>query len=288
MREQHKRILVVDDEDHHRAVLVNVLQPHYTLLEAETGEQALRTASATPPPDLIILDVMLPDIDGFEVCRRLKDNPETRNIPVIFLSGMSQTSHETRGFAVGGVDYIIKPVNPVALLVRLQTHLSLASMTDRETSLPNFQLCYQLLNRELRHAVRYRQKLALAVLDVDLGQVTAQETGALMHEIAVRAQQTIRDTDTMARIASGEFALILPTIDSREVAIHVCNKVLETLSKPFMLHEKPYPVQITIGLSLFDEHGQSVDALLQAADQALSTASPGQGNQVVVCRSTTP
>ncbi|MBF0178648.1 MAG: response regulator [Magnetococcales bacterium] len=126
MQDNASRILIVDDEKTNIDVLVSLLRDQYKIVVAKNGEQALGRASAEPPPDLILLDVMMPDIDGIEVCRRLKQNPATRNIPVIFVTGAGPYGDETRGFAAGAVDFVNKPIIPDLLLARVRTHLALA------------------------------------------------------------------------------------------------------------------------------------------------------------------
>ncbi|MBF0184423.1 MAG: response regulator [Magnetococcales bacterium] len=126
MQPDLQHILIVDDEPIYQELLKALLQHHYRISLADNGLQALHASNQEPQPDLILLDIRMPELDGLEVCRRLKENPATRSIPVIFVSGADQTGHEAMGFAVGAVDYISKPINPAVLAARLNTHLSLA------------------------------------------------------------------------------------------------------------------------------------------------------------------
>jgi len=118
-------VLVVDDTPENIDVLRGLLKSHYKVKVAINGEQALKLSSSDSPPDLILLDVMMPGMDGYEVCRRLKDNIRTEGIPVIFVTAMNETHDEVLGFEVGGVDYINKPVVPAIVLARVKTHLQL-------------------------------------------------------------------------------------------------------------------------------------------------------------------
>ncbi|HZT33748.1 MAG TPA: response regulator [Bryobacteraceae bacterium] len=122
---QKKLILLVDDVPANIRVAHEILKHLYKTRVATSGAMALEAVKATPPPDLILLDVMMPEMDGFEVCTRLKADPTTRKIPVIFVTAMTETVDETRGFAVGAVDYIHKPFSPPVLLARLDAHLKL-------------------------------------------------------------------------------------------------------------------------------------------------------------------
>src|SRR3954454_3978523 len=118
-------ILVVDDTPSNISVLMEILRGDYRILAATSGAQALKLARADPPPDLILLDVMMPEMSGHEVCQRLKAESSTRKIPVIFVTAMNQVEDEMQGFALGAVDYITKPVSPPIVTARVKTHLAL-------------------------------------------------------------------------------------------------------------------------------------------------------------------
>ena len=118
-------ILVVDDTPDNITLLCGLLGDQYKNKVATNGQKALQIAFADPHPDLILLDIMMPGMDGYEVCRQLQSNPATSTIPVIFLTAKSQDEDETRGFELGAVDYITKPITPAILMARVQTHLAL-------------------------------------------------------------------------------------------------------------------------------------------------------------------
>jgi putative two-component system response regulator len=123
-------ILVVDDSPENLTVLSELLQPTYRVRAATSGERALRIAASSPWPDLILLDVMMPGMDGYEVFARLRADPLTRDIPVIFVTAMDSTEAEIRGLDVGAVDYIAKPIVPQILLARVHTQLELKQARD--------------------------------------------------------------------------------------------------------------------------------------------------------------
>ena len=122
-------ILAVDDTPENLDVVKGILASEYSVTAAINGAIALKIAEKHRP-DLILLDVMMPGMDGYEVCQKLKENPKTRDIPVIFVTAMDQTSDETRGFSLGAADYIFKPVVPPILLARVKTHLALKQSMD--------------------------------------------------------------------------------------------------------------------------------------------------------------
>lgn len=126
-------ILVVDDEPSNLAVLHQILKDDHPLVFARSGEEAL-AATVKHRPSLILLDVQMPDLDGYAVCRRLKADPATAAIPVIFVSALAEVGDETAGFAVGGVDYIPKPVSAPIVRARVKTHLSLVQASELEKS----------------------------------------------------------------------------------------------------------------------------------------------------------
>ncbi len=124
-------ILIVDDTPENLGVLSELLQPHYAVRAANNGARALAIAASTPRPELILLDIMMPDLDGYAVLERLQADPATRNIPVIFVTALNSTEDEQRGFELGAVDYITKPIRPAVVLARVRTHLELKRARDR-------------------------------------------------------------------------------------------------------------------------------------------------------------
>ncbi|WP_348944259.1 HD domain-containing phosphohydrolase [Chitinibacter sp. FCG-7] len=128
-----KKILIVDDEPNNLQVLRQILRSHFQLYFTTDGEKALE-AALRYRPDLILLDIMMPEMDGYEVCSRLKQQKETREIPVIFITAMCEYEDEARGFDVGAVDYIQKPISGPVVLRRIQTHLSLVRARSLEDS----------------------------------------------------------------------------------------------------------------------------------------------------------
>ncbi len=125
MQEERATILVVDDTAENIDVLRGVLRRMYRVKVATNGERAIEMASSATPPDLILLDVMMPGMDGYEVCTILKSDPKTARIPIIFVTAMSDADDEVKGFDLGAVDYITKPVKPAVVRTRVNTHLML-------------------------------------------------------------------------------------------------------------------------------------------------------------------
>lgn len=123
-------VLVVDDAPENIAVITSLLKDLYKVKIATSGKKALQIAFSPDQPDLILLDIMMPEMDGYEVCEHLKSDPQTLNIPVIFLTAKSDVDDEMKGLEMGAVDYITKPISPPIVLARVRTHLRLKRITD--------------------------------------------------------------------------------------------------------------------------------------------------------------
>ena len=152
--DEKKTVLVVDDAPANIQIVNSILKDIYKIRIAPSGAKALELVKVTPPPDLVLLDVMMPEMDGYEVCTRLKLDPETKDIPVIFLTGQTEVEDETKGFDVGAVDYIHKPFSPAVVKARVQTHLVLRGTRE--------QLAQQLLT--IQKELETARQIQLSIL----------------------------------------------------------------------------------------------------------------------------
>ena len=132
---EKRTVLVVDDTPDNLSLLGGVLKEAYKVKVANSGARALELLQSGPLPDIVLLDVMMPEMDGHEVLRRMRDNPRTREVPVIYITAMSASGDEQRGFELGAVDYIAKPISPPTVLARVRTHLALSERTAMLRSL---------------------------------------------------------------------------------------------------------------------------------------------------------
>jgi putative two-component system response regulator len=128
--EQKQTVLVVDDTPDNLSLITSLLKDLYRVKIATSGNKALQIAFSNEPPDLILLDIMMPEMDGYEVCRHLKNDSQTAEIPVIFLTAKSEIEDELKGFELGAVDFIVKPISPPIVIARVRTHLRLKRVTD--------------------------------------------------------------------------------------------------------------------------------------------------------------
>ncbi len=166
--EEKKTVLVVDDAPANIQVVNSILKDTYKVRVATNGAKALELAHGTPGPDLILLDVMMPEMDGYEVCTRLKADAETRDIPVIFLTGQTEIEDETRGFSVGAVDYIHKPFSPAVVKARVNTHLVLRGIRE--------QLALQLL--ALTSELETARQIQLSILPREIPKLQGLDIAA--------------------------------------------------------------------------------------------------------------
>jgi len=159
MLQSKPSILVVDDTPANLTLMTGLLQDDYQVRAATSGEKALKIAFSDNPPDLILLDIMMPEMDGHEVCRRLKADDKTRGIPIIFLTAMTEAEDEEKGLKLGAVDYITKPVSPPITLARIETHIN---MHRQQKALAESQ---RMLAQEISEAADYILSALPAELD---------------------------------------------------------------------------------------------------------------------------
>jgi len=166
--DQRKTVLLVDDAPANIQVVTSILKDIYKIRVATNGAKALALAKDTPLPDLVLLDVMMPQMDGYEVCTRLKADPETQDIPVIFLTGQTEIEDETRGFEVGAVDYIHKPFSPAVVKARVHTHLVLRGIRE--------QLARQLLT--IQKELETARQIQMSILPSSIPQIPGLDIAA--------------------------------------------------------------------------------------------------------------
>lgn len=218
------RILLVDDERTNLHVLIALLKNEFELMVARSGALALELV-ARHPPDLVLLDVRMRGMDGYEVCRRLRADPTCRHVPVIFITALNDSTDEAFGLDLGAVDYISKPFSPAVVQARVRTHIRLKRqnelleqlvMLDALTGVANRRGWDQACEREWARARRSRQTLSVVMLDVDYFKGFNDHHGHGAGDLClVRVAQTLkaclrRGGDLVARYGGEEFAVLLP------------------------------------------------------------------------------
>jgi diguanylate cyclase (GGDEF)-like protein len=241
-------ILIVDDVPTNIQVLAEALRKQYRVKVATNGLEALAVARARPQPDLVLLDVMMPVMDGFEVCRRLKADPATRHIPVIFVTAKDDVADEERGLMLGAVDYIAKPFHLPVVRARVRNHLALKLKADLLDSLANIDSLTDISNRrrfdeklavEWRRCQRSGLPLSLIMIDVDNFKAFNDHFGhgagdiCLVTIAATLAANLSRPGDLVARYGGEEFAVILPETDPAG-AVRIAERMRESLAEQRM------------------------------------------------------
>ena len=213
-------ILVVDDTPGNLSLMNGILEDSYRVKVANGGEKALAIAAATPKPDLILLDIMMPGIDGYEVCGRLKADEATRDIPVIFLTARSETADEKRGLELGAVDYIAKPVSPPIVLARVKNHLALKAASDflRDQN----EYLEQIVDRRTIE-VRAIQEVTIMAL-ASLAETRDGDTGNHLRRTQQYIEVVARDLQADARYALSLSEFNIRTI-YRSAPLHDIGKV---------------------------------------------------------------
>jgi diguanylate cyclase (GGDEF)-like protein len=243
------RLLLVDDQVIHIQVLHRSLAHDHQLFMANSGKQALAVC-AQQHPDLIVLDLVMPDMDGFEVLHALKTNPATTDIPVIFVTGHEGEDIETRCLQAGAVDFITKPFNPNVVRARVKTHLTLKFQSDflRDlafmdglTGVSNRRHFDDRLNIEVGRAQRQASSLSLVLLDVDFFKRYNDNYGHqagddCLRQIAATLKACLkRPTDLVARYGGEEFVCLLPDTGLDD-AIHMAQRMLDAVRAKAIAH----------------------------------------------------
>ncbi len=238
----HFTLLVVDDEKQHRNLLTELLQDDYRIILAKNGTQALELAHEHAP-DLILLDILMPGLSGFDVIRALKSNDVTRTTPVIFITALDGVADEEMGLELGAVDYIAKPFRPPIVRVRVRNHLQAVhqrrlleqlAMIDSLTEIPNRRRFTEFYEHEWRRCLRSGQTLSLMMIDVDhfkrFNDTYGHAAGDMvLKRVANTLQNELRRPgDFVARYGGEEFVIVLPEIDAKgaqTVAQQLCQQV---------------------------------------------------------------
>lgn len=291
------KILIIDDSPTDIRILSSILGKDYRLLFATNGSEGL-DITMRERPDLILLDVLMPGMDGYETCARLKADRLLRDIPVIFVTALDEVSEETRGLEVGAVDYLTKPISAPIVKARVRTHLELKrhqdalrqlACLDGLTGIGNRRHFDELLEQEWRRAARTGQPLALILADIDDFKAYNDHYGHLAGDECLRlvastlATAIKRSMDLLARYGGEEFACLLPETDSTGavvVARHLVKAVAE-LRIPHAYSGAAACVTISAGVaSIVPSQEGSAYALVQATDTCLYRAKKEGRNRV--------
>jgi diguanylate cyclase (GGDEF)-like protein len=303
--ENKQRILIVDDERINRTVLAAVLKDEHQVILAKSGEQALERLSIDAEIDLILLDVIMPEMDGYEVLRQIKNSDATKDIPVIFITALNSMGDEEAGLKLGACDYIGKPFSPAIVKARVANLLRfvrqrklLETLAGRDglTEIPNRRSFDHALAQEIGRSERSNQPFSLALLDIDYFKEFNDQYGHARGDEALKSvaralsEALRRPADLVARYGGEEFALVLPDADiagGREVA-EAAHRAVENLA---IRHEaSAIADHLTISIGGVTCIGGSTDAaqLITAADRQLYQAKRLGRNRIEWDNGTTP
>ena len=282
-------LLIVDDQPINIQALYRIFAPDHRVLMATSGAKALAVCK-DDPPDLVLLDVVMPGMGGHEVCMRLKANEATRDIPVIFVTSHTDAAEETKGLELGAVDFIAKPVNPAVVRARVKTHLALKAQSDllRQmvfidglTGVANRRCFDERLSSEWRRSMRNSSPLALLLLDVDHFKRFNDRYGHQVGDDCLRRVASavkahlLRHGDLVARYGGEEFACILPATDF-EGAMAVAAGIVQRVRGLQIEHADSdvcNEVTLSIGVALsVPEPGDDAGRLIALADVQLYQA----------------
>lgn len=299
------QILIVDDTPANIELLAGALSREYTVKFATSGPRALNMVAQPDKPDLILLDIMMPEMDGYEVCRRLKDDSESRDIPIIFLTAKTDQEDQIRAFKAGGVDFVTRPFQLPIVLARVRLHLNLKLRTDLLearasldglTGVPNRHQLNDVLAAECRRMQRNLMPLALLLVDIDrfksyndnyghgAGDDCLRQIGAIL--LRVR----LRPGDFVARFGGETFAVVLPASaaeDARDIAEQI-RSMVELLNIPHAYSPVAHHITVSVGcVSSKPRDYLDTDRLVEEAGQALRAAKQAGRNRVHCVTSTT-
>ncbi len=290
-------ILIVDDMVANIEILDGILSPEYEALFATSGKDALAIA-AEQAPDLILLDVIMPEMNGYQVCKELKKEEKTRDIPIIFVTANNLEEDESRGFEEEVVDYITKPVRPAIVKARVRIHLELKrhrdylknlSTIDGLTGVANRRKFDEMIAGEWRRARRSQHPLSLIMMDIDYFKAYNDHYGHLAGDECLKklaggiAGICRRQTDLFARYGGEEFALLLADTDARG-ALAMAEKVQEKTSIlriPHAYSDAADHVTLSLGVAtLVPNDDQTHLDLINTADGLLYAAKHSGRNQI--------
>lgn len=292
-------ILIVDDDPANIEICCAALEDEYEVCFALTAAQALPIAHEIRP-DLILLDVVMPEIDGYQLCRSFKADPLLADIPVIFATGLGDDEAEIRGLTAGAIDFVTKPVRPASLRRRVANHVQLKrlrdsladqALTDALTGLGNRRMLERRLQSELRRLAREQDRLAVVLLDVDHFKRFNDSHGHPEGDRCLRrvggaiGRAMQRGADFAARYGGEEFACILPGIDldgAKRMADTI-RAAVEALAIPHGSSDTGPVVTVSVGVAWgISEPGLDTEFWLTAADRMLYRSKAAGRNRISV------
>ena len=285
-------ILIVDDEIVSRHTVEILLESEgYDIYFAETGEEALVKAKQLMP-DVMLLDVMMPGMNGFQVCQKLRADPHLAELPIVIVTALDDRASRLRGLELGADDFMTKPFDRAELRARIRTitrlnryrrlieteeKLAYLANYDPLTQLPNRHLLQERIRQLVGHATRMQQNVAVFSIDLDGFQMINDSLGhelgdELLCKIAVRLNDTVSEGVTVAHLGSDEFAILFELANPLNDASNVAQALLDSISHPMQLDNHDIVITASIGISIYPNDAQDASLLLKNAVTAMSRA----------------
>ncbi|GAB6090747.1 diguanylate cyclase domain-containing protein [Spirochaeta dissipatitropha] len=303
IEKQQQTILIVDDETSNIQALGNLLKDEYRIQVATSGEKALSIVQdeSQPLPDMILLDIQMSDIDGYEVCRQLKESSRTDGVVIIFVTARDAASDEEFGLKLGAVDYITKPISPAIVRARVDTHMNLKRKTnmlerfallDGLTGIHNRRYFDEQLEKEIARSLRGDHHLSVIMMDIDHFKDFNDNYGhgagdkCLQRVARTLSDSLPRPSDTLCRYGGEEFVALLPDSDANNARVVAdrLRKSVEDLSIPHEYSTASPVVTLSLGIASVEsaaEQKTGAELLLKRADAALYSAKRAGRNRVV-------
>ena len=298
MDDENKKnsVLIVDDENSNIMALTHILSADYIVYAAKNGQKAIEAAEKYLP-DVILLDIIMPEMDGYDVITVLKENEKTLDIPVIFITGLSNVNDEEKGLVLGAADYISKPFSPAIVKLRVRNQIKMLnqlriieqiSMIDQLTSIANRRGFNVRMNMEWNRAIRVNTPISILIMDVDKFKVYNDTYGHQQGDVALQAvvkvvvQSINRPADFAARWGGEEFVILLPNTDANG-ALYIAERIRMDISNVVIPCADGAETKVTVSIGVKTQspvRGSSLDSFIANADKALYTAKETGRNRV--------
>jgi len=300
---KNKNILIVDDIKTNIDVLVDLLDDMYDIVVALDGKQAIEIVKRDKI-DIILLDIMMPDMDGYEVCKILKSDVDTESIPVIFITAKTDEDSIEKAYDIGGVDYVTKPFKPKELLAKLKREIKIQTLIDDLKSsqeelklLVSIDPMTELFNRRyfsktsehiLELAKRENKNLSVVMIDIDNFKNINDTYGHIagdrvLESVAKNIQDIIRAEDTFSRISGDEFSIIIENITDQNYIDIFSKKLLKAASTSVEFNGDSISVSCSIGISSFPDNADTKEELIHLADTAMYRAKKSGKSNYFYC-----
>jgi len=297
MEANKNSLLIVDDEKSNLKVLTHILGSEYSIYTASNGVDAVEKAK-NYKPDLILLDILMPEMDGYETLSEIKKSGDIKNIPVIFITGLDSDEDEEKGLSLEAVDYITKPFSPIVVKLRVRNQIQIItqmrtierlSMIDQLTNLPNRRFFDERLEMEWKQAIREKTNISLLMIDLDHFKGINDKYGHQQGDLVLRAFSDLfhkslkRPGDFSARWGGEEFVVLLPNT-SAEGAVEIAEIIRKNVEDHLIQCDNGIQIKTTISIgvnSLTPVTDSSIDAFISNADKNLYSAKQAGRNRVI-------